>query len=67
VLGAEHPQTLAARNSLAAMTEAAGDKTMARKQLAALLPLAKQALGPRNPLTHVIRGNLFRLDQEFGE
>jgi hypothetical protein len=47
------------------MTDQAGDKTGARQQLAALLPLAKQVLGPRHPITHAVRGNLFRLDQEL--
>ena len=65
VLGAQHPNTIAARTSLAAMTDQAGDKTGARQQLAALLPWAKQVLGPRHPITHAIRGNLFRLDQEL--
>jgi hypothetical protein len=66
VLGADHSQTLAARTSLAAMTDVAGDKAGARQQFAVLLPFAKQVLGPRHPITHAVRGNLFRLDQELG-
>jgi thioredoxin-like negative regulator of GroEL len=65
VLGAQHPDTIAARTSLAAMTDQAGDKAGARQQLAALLPWARQVLGPRHPITHAVRGNLFRLIQEL--
>ena len=66
VLGAEHPETFAARTGLAATTDVTGDKAGARQQLAALLPLAKGVLGPRDQITHAVRGILFRLDQELG-
>src|ERR1700745_3248826 len=45
VLGAERPQTLAARHDLAYWTAKAGDAASARDQLAALLPIREQLLG----------------------
>jgi hypothetical protein len=56
VPGAEHPETFAARTGLAATTDGAGDKAGARRQLAALLPLAKGVLGSRDQITHAVRG-----------
>lgn len=47
-LGAEHPSTLAARVSIAALTGTRGDPAGARDQYAALLPVMEQVLGPQH-------------------
>ena len=49
VLGAEHPDTLAARANLAHWTGQAGDAAGARDQYAALLPVQERVLGRRAP------------------
>ncbi len=51
VLGAEHPDTLAARHQLAIWTGATGDSASARDMLAALLPVRERVLGPEHPDT----------------
>jgi Tetratricopeptide repeat len=56
--GAEHPETLAARNNLALWTGQAGDAAGARDQFAALLPVRERVLGPEHPHTLSTRVNL---------
>ncbi len=56
--GPEHPDTLAARASLARWTGEAGDPAAARDQLAALLPILERVLGPEHPDTLRTRHNL---------
>ena len=57
-LGPEHPDTLAARASLAYWIGQAGDAVAARDRFAALLPVAERILGPEHPDTLVNRHNL---------
>ena len=49
VLGAEHPDTLAARASLACWTGEAGDPAAARDQYAALVPVMNGSWAPSTP------------------
>jgi Tetratricopeptide repeat len=65
--GAEHPDTLAARHSLARWTGAAGDAARARDQYAALLPIRERILGPEHPLTLATRGELARWTGHAGD
>ena len=58
VLGAEHPDTLTARASLARWTGEAGDAAGARDQFAALLPIRERVLGPEHPDTVTTRASL---------
>ncbi len=60
VLGAEHPDTLAARGSLVRWSGVAGDAAGARDQFAALLPVRERVLGPEHPDTLAARGFLAR-------
>jgi Domain of unknown function (DUF4062)/Tetratricopeptide repeat len=60
VLGAEHPETLNARRSLASWTGEAGNQAGARDQFAALLPIMERVLGPEYPGTLTTRANLAR-------
>jgi tetratricopeptide repeat protein len=55
VLGAEHPDTLATRASLADWTGRAGDAAGAREQYAALLPILERVLGTEHPDTLITR------------
>ena len=57
-LGAEHPDTLAARANLAHWTGEAGDAAGARDQFAALLPVRERVLGAEHPDTLTARANL---------
>jgi hypothetical protein len=56
--GSEHPETLAARNSLAFWTGEAGDANGALDQLAALLPIVERVLGHEHSNTLVVRQRL---------
>ena len=67
VLGAEHPDTLAARADLALWTGEAGDAAAARDQYAALLPTLEQVLGPEHPHTLTARANLAHRTGEAGD
>ena len=58
VLGAEHPDTLAARANLADWTGQAGDAAGARDQYAALLPIVERVRGAEHPDTLAARANL---------
>jgi len=60
VSGAEHPETLTARGSLAFWTGEAGDAAGARDQFAALLPVIERVLGAEHPETLTARDNLAR-------
>jgi hypothetical protein len=57
-LGAEHPDTLAARVRLAYFTGMAGDAASARDQSRALLPVVERVLGAEHPDTLAVRDNL---------
>ena len=65
--GAEHPDTLAARGSLADWTGAAGDAAGARDQFAALLSIIERVLGAEHPGTLTTRGNLANWTGEAGD
>ncbi|YCK33917.1 FxSxx-COOH system tetratricopeptide repeat protein [Actinomadura sp. ATCC 39365] len=56
-LGAEHIETLTARNNLARWTGLAGDREAARDQYVALLPVMERVLGPKHPDTLSSRAN----------
>ena len=56
--GAEHPETLTARDNLAYYTGAAGDAAGARDQYAALLPVTERVSGAGHPDTLTARANL---------
>jgi Tetratricopeptide repeat len=58
VSGAEHPDTLTVRASLAHWTGEAGDPAKARDLFAALLPLREGVSGPDHPNTVTARANL---------
>ena len=58
LLGAEHPDTLAARHGLAQWTGMAGDAAGARDQCAALLPVRERVSGPEHPDTLAARHGL---------
>ena len=66
VLGPEHPDTLAARDSLARWTGEAGDPAGARDQFAALLPVCERVLGPEHPDTLIVRAQPRPLDRASG-
>jgi hypothetical protein len=55
--GPEHPETLAARASLASWTGEAGDAAGARDQFAALLPIRERVSGPEHPETLAARAD----------
>ncbi len=57
VSGAEHPDTLITRHSLAYWTGQAGDAAAARDQLAALVPVRERVLGGEDPDTLTTRHN----------
>jgi uncharacterized protein DUF4062/tetratricopeptide repeat protein len=65
--GAEHLRTLAARANLAYWTGRAGDRTGARDQFAALLPLEERVLGPEHQQTLGDRGGLAMWTGEAGD
>jgi hypothetical protein len=65
-LGAEHPDALESRASLAALTDLEGDKAGACHQLGPLLAQARQVLGPHDRVTHAVRWHLILLERELG-
>ena len=65
--GAEHPDTLTARDHLATWTGEAGDEAGARDQLAALVPVRERVSGAEHPATLTARGNLARWTGEAGD
>jgi hypothetical protein len=67
VLGPEHPDTLAARDSLAHWTGQAGDAAGARDQYAALLPIRERVLGAEHPSALTDRASLARWTGEAGD
>jgi len=67
VLGAEHPNTLAARGNLARWTGEAGDAAAARDQYVGLVPVVERVLGAEHPNTLAARGNLARWTGEAGD
>ncbi len=67
VLGAEHPNTLAARYQYAAATGQAGEPAAARDLVAALLPVRERILGPEHPDTLMTRGHLARWTGQAGD
>jgi hypothetical protein len=67
VLGAEHPDTLTTRASLARWTGQAGDAATARDQYAALLPVQERVLGAEHPDTLTTRANLVSWTQRASE
>jgi Tetratricopeptide repeat len=67
VLGAEHPDTLATRNSLARWTGQTGRKAEACRQLTALLPVQERLLGPEHPQTLETRSAVARWTGEAGD
>jgi hypothetical protein len=65
VHGPDHPDTLAARASLAYYwTGQAGDAAGARDQYAKLLPIRERILGPDHPRTLATRANLARWTEQ---
>ena len=66
-LGAEHPHTLTARDSLAYYAGEAGDAAGARDQYAALLPVRERISGAEYPGMLTARGNLARWTGEAGD
>jgi hypothetical protein len=67
VLGAHHPETLAARVGLASCTGRAGDAAGARDQYIALLPALERVLGAEHPQTLTARANLAAWVGEAGD
>lgn len=67
VLGAEHPDTLAARVSLALQSGEAGNPATARDMLAELLPIDERVLGWEHPSTLSVRGALARWTGQAGD
>jgi hypothetical protein len=67
VLGPEHPDTLAARASLASFTGEAGDPAVASDQYAALLPARERVLGADHPDTVATRDNLAYWTEQAGD
>ncbi|HEV3295732.1 MAG TPA: FxSxx-COOH system tetratricopeptide repeat protein, partial [Streptosporangiaceae bacterium] len=65
--GAEHRDTLAARQELARLTGLAGDVVAARDQYAALLPVRERVLGPEHRDTLTTRGDLARWTGAAGD
>ena len=66
-LGAEHPDTLTARASLASWTGWAGDAAGARDQYAALLPVRERVSGAEHSHTLITRANLAWWTGEAGD
>jgi RecA/RadA recombinase len=64
--GAEHQNTLAARQEVALMTGQAGDPVAARDLFHTLLPVYEQALGLEHPHTLTARAGLARWTGEAG-
>ena len=58
VSGAEHPDTLTVRQSLARWSGETGDAAGARDQLAALLPVRERVSGAEHPDTLTVRESL---------
>jgi len=58
--GAEHPDTLTARDNLARWAGEAGDPAGARDQFAALVPVRERVSGAEHPATLTARDNLAR-------
>jgi len=67
VLGPEHPETLAARASLADWTGEAGDAAGARDLVAALLAVQERVLGTEHPCTLTSRHKLAGWTWEAGD
>jgi hypothetical protein len=67
VRGAEHLDTLTARNNLAFWTGLAGDPAAARDQCATLLPVCERVLGPQHPDTLLVRSNHARWTGRAGD
>jgi hypothetical protein len=67
VLGAEHPQTLAARADAAHLTGKAGDAAGARDQFAALLAVYERVSGPDHPDALIARAKVARFTGEAGD
>ena len=65
--GAEHPDTLTARDYLARWTGDAGDAAGARDQYAALLPVRERVSGAEHPHTLTARANLARWTGRAGD
>ena len=65
--GAEHPDTLTARDNLAYYTGEAGDAAGARDQYAALLPVRERVSGAEHPATLTARDSLARWTGEAGD
>jgi hypothetical protein len=65
--GPEHSDTLGARHELALWTGEAGDKSGARDQLAALLPIYDRVLGPDHPHNLEARRGLAEWTGEAGD
>ncbi len=65
--GAEHPDTLTARDYLAAWTGEAGDAAGARDQYAALVPVRERVSGAEHPHTLTARANLATYTGEAGD
>jgi hypothetical protein len=66
-LGAEHPQTLAARADAAHLTGKAGDAAGARDQFAALLAVYERVSGPDHPDALIARAKVARFTGEAGD
>jgi hypothetical protein len=67
VLGAQHPGTLTARQSLAHWIGETGDPAAARDQFASLLPAREQVLGPAHPETLETRHSLAEWTGKIGD
>ena len=67
VLGDEHPNTLAARNNLAATLWALGDHSGARKLQEQTLEFQERVLGGEHPDTLMSRNNLAEFLVELGD
>ena len=65
--GAEHPDTLTARDNLAWWTGQAGDAAGARDQLAALVPVRERVSGAEHPHTLTARSHMARWTGEAGD
>ncbi len=65
--GAEHSDTLTARDYLARWTGNAEDPAGARDQYAALVPVCERVLGAEHPHTLIARANLARWTGEAGD
>jgi hypothetical protein len=65
--GAEHPDTLTARDSFAGWTGSAGDAAGACDQFTALLPVMERVLGPEHLDTLTAHANLARWTGDAGD